>query len=71
MNTLLTNNEANMEVIEVAKVGKKKGYTHSGHLSAKSVSIQHRPTFSDVSAVYNCFLFCAVQLCEMYWLGLS
>jgi hypothetical protein len=49
---MLTNNEANMEVIEPDKKAKKKGYTNSGHLSAKGVSIEHRPTFADVSDVY-------------------
>jgi hypothetical protein len=53
---MLTNNEANMEVIELDKKAKKKGYTHSGHLSAKGVSIEHRPTFADVS-ILQCLRF--------------
>ena len=48
MNAMLTSNEANMEVIEPDKKAKNKKYTNSGHLSAKSVSIEHRPTFTDV-----------------------
>lgn len=58
MNSLLMSNESNLEVIEVAKKG-KKGYTNSGHLSAKAVSIEHRPTFADVSirACYRLYVF--------------
>eukprot|EP00598_Pedospumella_elongata_P004135 CAMPEP_0184970918 /NCGR_PEP_ID=MMETSP1098-20130426/3229_1 /TAXON_ID=89044 /ORGANISM="Spumella elongata, Strain CCAP 955/1" /LENGTH=531 /DNA_ID=CAMNT_0027492917 /DNA_START=64 /DNA_END=1659 /DNA_ORIENTATION=- len=47
VNAMLTSNEANMEVIEPDKKAKNKKYTNSGHLSAKSVSIEHRPTFTD------------------------
>ena len=46
---MLTANDGNMEVIEVDKKAKNKKYVNSGHLSAKSVRIEHRPTFSDVS----------------------
>jgi hypothetical protein len=49
VNGMLTNNEAPMDVIELDKKAKKKGYVNSGTLFAKSVSIEHRPTFTDVS----------------------
>ena len=52
VNAMLTNNEANMEVIEPDKKAKNKKYTNSGHLSAKSVSIEHRPTFTDVRVIF-------------------
>lgn len=66
MNSMLSNNEANMEVIEFDKKAKNKKYTNSGHLSAKQVSIEHRPTFSDVSVksvvalCWYCMCWCVV-----------
>lgn len=38
---LLTTNGAGFDVIELEKVGRKKGYTCSGQLSALNVSIEH------------------------------
>ncbi len=40
------------KVIEADKKAKNKKYVNSGHLSAKSVSIEHRPTFADVSVAF-------------------
>ena len=51
MNALLTNGEAPMDVIEKEKVKTKKTYTNSGHLIAGAAHIEHKPTFTDVSAV--------------------
>jgi hypothetical protein len=62
VNAMLTNNEAPMDVIELDKKAKKKGYVNSGTLIAKSVSIEHRPTFTDVRTVFAVHFVC-VRVC--------
>lgn len=55
VDNMLTNNEAAMPVIEPDQIlKKKKGYVNSGFLVAKNVSIEKRPTFTDVS----CYCYC-------------
>ena len=46
---MLGNNGAGMDVIEVDKKAKNKGYTNSGTISAGNVHVIHHPTFSEVS----------------------
>jgi hypothetical protein len=50
VDAIVKSNEGMLEVIEPEKKMKKKGYTNSGHLSAKAVSIEHKPSFADVRA---------------------
>mmetsp|Transcript_27422 Transcript_27422/g.54902 ORF Transcript_27422/g.54902 Transcript_27422/m.54902 type:complete len:538 (-) Transcript_27422:249-1862(-) len=47
---MISNPEAQMDVIEPAKVKTKKTYTNSGHLVAGGAHIEHHPTFTQFLA---------------------
>lgn len=48
---MLSLGEGQLDVIEPEKVKSRKGYTNSGHIAAAGASIEHKPTFTQVSAV--------------------
>ena len=56
---MISNPEAQMDVIEPAKVKTKKTYTNSGHLVAGGAHIEHHPTFTQASSLY-CILFYSI-----------